>query len=230
MVQIYGKIFNQGQLSDSHKKIIKLVGSGKSVLELGASTGYLTKRFKENKNEVSIVEYDKDDAKLAAKYALNSYVGSLEDETFLKTIKGKYDVVVAADVLEHLKNPELSLKYLKKLLKKDGVLIISMPNIACWKMRSDLLFKGAFEYSESGILDKTHLRFYTYYTIQKLLNNEGYKISKIYPMESSYPLKHLLLKRGKRAGNIIDSIISLILFKYFPNFSIYHMIFVVTQK
>lgn len=230
MVQIYGKIFNQGQLSDSHKKIIKLVGQNNSVLELGASTGYLTKKIKENKNQVSIVEYDKDDAKVASKYALKTFIGSLEDETFLKTIKGKYDVIVAADVLEHLKNPELALKYLKKLLKKEGVLIISMPNIACWKIRSDLLFKGLFEYSESGILDKTHLRFYTYYTLQKFLNSEGYKIEIIYPMESSYPLKSLLLKRGKRVGNIIDTIISLVLFKYFPNFSIYHMIFVVVTK
>lgn len=229
MVQIYGKIFNQGQLSDSHKKIINLVGSGKSVLELGASTGYLTKKFKENKNQVNIVEYDRDDAKLATKYAYNSWVGSLEDEAFLKKIKGKYDVIVAADVLEHLKNPELTLKYLKKLLKKEGVLIVSMPNIACWKMRRDLL-RGSFEYSESGILDKTHLRFYTYYTLQKFLNNEGYRINKIYPMESSYPLKYFFLSKGKRLGNLIDSIISLILYKYFPNFSIYHMIFLCSTR
>lgn len=226
MVQIYGKIFNKGALSDSHKKIIKLVGSKKNVLELGASTGYITKIISQNENIVSIVEYDKEDAKVASKFADKTYVGSLEDENFLKTIKGKYDVVVASDVLEHLKNPELALKYIKKLLKNDGVLITSLPNIACWSMRKDLFFKGFFEYSESGLLDKTHLRFFTYHSFQNFLMAEGYKILEIYSMESSYPFKKLILTKGRRFGKVIDIVISNLLYKFSPNLFTFHMIFV----
>ena len=70
-----------------------------------------------------------------------------------------FDIIVFADILEHLKEPLEVLKRYKKYLKDDGYIIISIPNIANWKIRFKSLL-GRFEYNEYGILDSGHLRFF----------------------------------------------------------------------
>lgn len=223
MSQVYGKIFEKELLSPTHLKIIDLVGKDKTVLELGSSTGYLTKEFKKNNCAVDIAEIDEEDAQKAKKYARSTYVGNLDDTDFVNKIRGKYDVVVAADVLEHLKNPENVLKQLQKNLNKNGLILISLPNIACWQIRKDLFFKGKFEYEDWGILDKTHLRFYTYETIQKLIRNCGYKIIEVLQIETDYPFK-LTILRIPVLGELFDKVIGKKIIKSFPNLCTSHMI------
>lgn len=223
MGQVYGKIFEKEILSPTHLKIIELVGSNKSILELGCSTGYLTKEFLKNGCSVDIVEKDPDDYKQAQKYAKKAFRGSLDDEYLLKKIDQKYDFVVAADILEHLQNPENALKLLKKNLNKSGLLIISTPNIACWQIRKDLFFKGEFEYQDLGIMDKTHLKFFTYKTIQKMLNSLGYRISHIHKIEVDYPLRQTVLNMGI-LGKFFDGLIGKNIIKAFPNLCTAHMI------
>lgn len=223
MSQIYGKIFKEGPLSQTHTKIIELVGSHKEVLELGSSTGYLTKAFLENKCTVDIVEIDQNDAREAKKFARESHIGSLEEDQFLRKIKRHYDVIVAADILEHLKDPGMTLKTIKKNLKITGFILVSLPNIACWVIRRDLFFKGQFDYKESGILDKSHLKFFTYYSSQNLLKNSGFIITNILSIEVSYPLKELVLK-FRRPGRIINKYITNVLVKLCPNFSTSHLL------
>ena len=224
MSQIYGKVFSDGPLSESHVKILELVGDDKKILELGASAGYMTKYLKEKGCTVDIVEIDADDAKKAGKFADKVLVGSLEDKNFLSKITGNYEIIIAADVLEHLKNPEEVLTYLKKHLTKNGRFIISLPNIACWEIRKDLFFKGKFEYTEMGILDKTHLRFYTYETFQKLLRDNGYKVKSITSTYITYPFRKSLLRLGGFVGKMVDAYLVAYLKKNNPNFCTYHMV------
>lgn len=229
MSQVYGKIFSNGNLSETHLKIIEMVGFNKEVLELGSSTGYLTKQMKANNCQVDIVEIDETDAKVAEKFARRAYVGSLEDLDVIKKIDSKYDVIVASNILEHLKNPFKVMRLIKDKLKKDGQILIALPNIACWAIRKDLFLKGKFDYQETGILDKTHLRFFTYFTAQDLVRESGLKILNIVPMEISYPLHFKILKLGY-LGKILDRIISVKLLKQSPNLTVSHLLIVASKK
>lgn len=229
MSQVYGQIFSKDNLSETHLKIVGVVGSCKEVLELGSSTGYLTGQMKENSCEIDVVEIDKDDAKAAAKFARRTFVGSLEDPEVIDKIDGRYDVIVASNILEHLVNPSKTLNLIKKKLKKDGQILIALPNIACWAIRKDLFLKGKFDYQETGILDKTHLRFFTFFTAQNLVKESNLKIIEIFLTEVSYPLHFRLLKFG-HLGKIIDQVIGSILFKIVPNLVSSHILIVAEKN
>jgi len=87
----------------------------------------------------------------------------------------RFDRVLLLDVLEHLRNPERILEQCHQTMKREGLLIVSLPNIANIAVRLMLLF-GRFEYAERGLLDKTHLRFFTRKTGRRMLERAGYII------------------------------------------------------
>jgi len=84
----------------------------------------------------------------------------------------KFDVILFADVLEHTVDPLSVLRFYLSFLKPGGRIVVSLPNIACWNRRLALLF-GRFDYEDSGIMDRTHLRFFTFRTAQALLGEAG---------------------------------------------------------
>jgi SAM-dependent methyltransferase len=92
--------------------------------------------------------------------------------------EGYFDAIVLADVLEHLKTPNDFLRAIGKYLAPAGMVVISLPNVARLEVRIKLLL-GRFNYAPSGIMDKTHLHFYTYSTARSLVENAGYVINKI---------------------------------------------------
>lgn len=94
------------------------------------------------------------------------------DETY-------FDYCIMGDVLEHLRNPEQVLKRLHKHMKPDGKIIVSMPNVKHWSVILPLLKQDKFTYEDAGILDRTHLKMYTFYEIQKLIREAGYEIGEI---------------------------------------------------
>lgn len=159
-----------------HQKIINLIEKNKKILEIGCASGYLSKEFKKNGCMVTAVEINPAFARKAKKYCQKVIIGDVEQKQTLEKIKGqKFDVIILADVLEHLKNPALTLKSLTKFLKSDGKMIISVPNIGFLTNRL-LHLIGRFDYSQWGIMDKTHLRFFTQRTIQQLVENCNLKI------------------------------------------------------
>jgi hypothetical protein len=81
-------------------------------------------------------------------------------------------------VIEHLYDPAVVLKKVKPLLKKDGLVIISTPNIANWLVRLRLLF-GLFDYKDEGVMDKTHIRFFTLKSLKKLISYAGFRLVKM---------------------------------------------------
>jgi 2-polyprenyl-3-methyl-5-hydroxy-6-metoxy-1,4-benzoquinol methylase len=87
----------------------------------------------------------------------------------------KFDVILFADVLEHTADPLNVLRFYLGFLKPSGRIVVSLPNIACWDRRLALLF-GRFDYADSGIMDRTHLRFFTFRTAQTLLGEAGLTI------------------------------------------------------
>lgn len=162
--------------NNTHVKIVHFIGDKKDILEVGCASGYLTKYLTNRlKSRVTCVEINPEAARMATPYCERMIVGDVEDERTLAQLAAEYEVIILADVLEHLRRPEETLLHLKGRLHRDGYLIISTPNIAHWTIRRALLF-GRFDYTSRGVLDKTHLHFYTPYSIRALLANCGYAI------------------------------------------------------
>ena len=90
------------------------------------------------------------------------------------TLNGRqFDWIMAADVLEHSAEPQAALRFYRRFLKPDGRLIVSLPNVAVWDNRFRLLF-GRFDYRDSGVMDRTHLRFFTFRTARELIIEAGF--------------------------------------------------------
>lgn len=104
----------------------------------------------------------------------------------------KYDVIIFADVLEHLIDPVSVLRSFRDSLKPEGLIIVSLPNVAFLQNRVNLLF-GKWDYRDFGILDKTHLKFYTLATGCKMAEDAGYEIKSVFPYNQFNQLKHLKL-------------------------------------
>lgn len=108
------------------------------------------------------------------------------------------DLLLCLDVLEHLVNPWETIRRLDKFLKPGGQLIISVPNIRNYHVLTDLAFRGKFSYSESGILDRTHLRFFTRDSAIELAESAGAKVSTVLGTETDRWNKRMLIALGLR--------------------------------
>jgi 2-polyprenyl-3-methyl-5-hydroxy-6-metoxy-1,4-benzoquinol methylase len=170
----------------AHSIIINLVGNSKSILEVGCASGYLSNIFTNAGCKVTAIEIDKTRAEKAKPFCQRVVIGSIEDEQTLRAAKGQYDVILFADILEHLRYPEKVLIHLKSYLKENGYIIVSLPNVSNWKIRMNLI-RGKLSYTEEGILDRTHLRFFTLETARKMLEECGFHIEKFLPGATRMP-------------------------------------------
>lgn len=151
------------------------------VLELGPSNGNLAKHLLDEKNcIIDIIEIDEEAGRQAQAFARNSCIGSEEGdlEKFIWAEKLKnqeYDYIIILDVLEHLKNPAEVLKRLGDVLKEDGKILVSIPNLAHNSVVIGLL-NNQFRYTDVGLLDCTHLKFFTYESVIDMVYSNGYYV------------------------------------------------------
>jgi 2-polyprenyl-3-methyl-5-hydroxy-6-metoxy-1,4-benzoquinol methylase len=96
-----------------------------------------------------------------------------------KEILGPYDLVLCLDVLEHMYDPWTALRRIRKLLGPQGTLLVSIPNVRNFRASFPLLIRGDWKYDEAGILDSTHIRFFTKKTARQLVEGAGFEIVKI---------------------------------------------------
>jgi 2-polyprenyl-3-methyl-5-hydroxy-6-metoxy-1,4-benzoquinol methylase/chromosome segregation ATPase len=160
-------------------KMVALVGKNKSVLDVGCASGYLAKLLSARRNDVTGVDINP--AALDEARAFCSSVHAVDlDEVALPELLGetRFDAVVFGDVLEHLRNPGWVLDETRRVLNEDGFVVASIPNVAHGAVRLAFV-KGAFDYGELGILDDTHLRFFTIKTIEELFLQAGYQIEQV---------------------------------------------------
>lgn len=153
--------------------------SNLTVLDFGCYRGANAEFLKKNYSNVYYVGVEKDKA------AINSLSSSVDklfeiDLDFFKyeeiLIDKKYDVVILGDVIEHLKNPDIFLNELSKVIDKNTIVLVSIPNIQFYETFF-LLMNGRFPRRDRGIFDKTHLRFFTKYEFLDMLSKK-FKVNK----------------------------------------------------
>jgi methionine biosynthesis protein MetW len=144
------------------------------ILDVGCGTGSLTTIVTKGKNaEVCGIEPDDVRAGVARSRGIDVFCGTLTEQ-YLST-RAPFDVILFADVLEHVPNPAALLRLAARGLKPNGIVLISVPNVAHWSTRLHLL-RGHFDYTDIGIRDATHLRWFTLRTIENLLRSEGFEV------------------------------------------------------
>ena len=146
-------------------KLLAFVGSGKRVLDVGCSSGYLARPLVERGCTVVGIELDEKAAEAAGEVCAEVLVGDVETMEF-PFPEGSFDVVLCGDLIEHLRAPERFLARVRPLLRDDGRLVLTTPNVANWTMRLGLL-AGRWRYTERGILDRTHLHLFTRGTLAR---------------------------------------------------------------
>jgi methionine biosynthesis protein MetW len=157
--------------------IAESVPRGARVLDVGCGTGALSVLLRDNRDAAVVgVEPDHDRATRSAERGIETYASTLESLSPDKL--GQFDVAVYADVLEHLPDPLAELKSVAPFVKPDGVVIVSVPNVAHWSVRFELL-RGNFRYARFGIMDATHLRWFTEETIRQLMDQAGLDVVRV---------------------------------------------------
>jgi 2-polyprenyl-3-methyl-5-hydroxy-6-metoxy-1,4-benzoquinol methylase len=159
----------------SHSQIVSLCGEGEgqSLLDVGCARGHLSALLRAQGWKVHGIEYDTNDACIAQEKEITVSVGTAEH--VLETLKDTFDVVVFADVLEHFVDPLHVLNLAQQRLNPGGRVVISIPNVAHLSVRLQLLL-GSFTYTDRGILDRTHLHFYTKKTLREMVTAAGLHI------------------------------------------------------
>lgn len=185
---------------DAHSVLMRLIPSGSRVLELGCATGYLSGYMEQTLGcRVTGVERDAAAAAVAAARCAQVFTADLDAPDALAgaALGAPYDVLLAAAVLEHLRQPENVLRAAHQLLKPGARVIVSLPNVAHWRSRLSLLL-GRFEYRDYGLMDRTYLRFYTLATGRALLEANGYRVERLHIAGSG--LQNALNAAARRLG------------------------------
>jgi methionine biosynthesis protein MetW len=198
---------------------IERVPKNATVLDIGCATGFMGKYLREQKNcHVFGIEIRPQEREVAKKNLDGVLLVDVESPDFSIQLQKskfppKFDVILATSVIEHLKYPAQFLQTCQKLIKPQGILIVTTPNIAHWSMRLSLL-KGNFTYTEYGILDNTHLHLFTIPTFKKIFQENNYEIKEVTidPVGGGHPR------------------ISRIAAKLFPNLFAYQMLIVAQKK
>lgn len=158
--------------------IFNIIPEGTKVLDVGCATGLLGKKLRQEKNPEFLAGIEKDlkMAGAARRIYDKVIVIDLEEIKSLPFERKYFDVIVCGDVLEHLGDPLHVLKNLSQYLSERGFFLISVPNVAFASIRLSLLF-GKFDYNpKGGILDESHLRFFTRKSLIDLLEKAGLRI------------------------------------------------------
>jgi len=165
--------------NNARTKQVLMTGTDKRVIDFGCSTGYVSKVLKQRGCHVVGIEVDPEAAEKAGEVCDRVVVGDIDEMDLAEELGGEtFDVGLFGDVLEHLKYPQRALILARSLLAPGGYVVVSVPNIAHASIRL-MLLKGEFNYEETGILDDTHLKYYTKKSIVDLLEGCGYIVDQV---------------------------------------------------
>ena len=155
-----------------------LLPEDRKILDVGCADGSLGARLVKQGREVIGLEKD-ERLCVQAKAVLTQAITGDAQSGLLPFSSGYFDAIMYADVLEHLIDPAALLKQHRTYLKHGGTLIVSLPNVRYYKVMEQVFLKGVWDYRDAGILDKTHMRFFTLTNMKELLGQAGYEVLEI---------------------------------------------------
>jgi len=197
----------QTPVHDNHNPdLLRLIPkTSKCIVEVGCSSGALAREFKKINQETQYIGIEIDDGyvNLAKRYCDEVHLANIENMSdVLYQQLSKADCWVFGDTLEHLQNPWNVLNKIRSFMPKNGVLAACIPNAQHWSLQVKLNI-GEFRYEDSGLLDKTHLRWFTRKTLIELFHDTGFDILKMHPRIFNEPGRDeylsLLQRIAKRA-------------------------------
>lgn len=160
---------------DRHEVVRLVPSDARTVVDVGCAEGNLGAALKAERPDVVVrgIEPVSSAAERAREILDEVYVGRAEDEPPASFLDA--DVVIFADVLEHLLDPWSTLRAWRARLRPGGTLIVSVPNVGHWSMLATL-WRGVWDYGADGLLDRTHLRFFTPVTAIELIEKAGFDV------------------------------------------------------
>jgi 2-polyprenyl-3-methyl-5-hydroxy-6-metoxy-1,4-benzoquinol methylase len=172
--------------------MVYLPEHAKRILEIGCGEGNFAAFLKKKLGaEVWGVELEDIQANVAKTKLDNVLTGDIS--VLLDRLPEQYfDVIVANDVLEHLIDPYTVLAKLRRNLSPTGIIVCSIPNIRFFRTLYDFVFNKNWDYTDNGIMDKTHYRFFTIKSIPKMFENAGYQIIKMEGINATKSIRPLL--------------------------------------
>lgn len=180
---------------DSRPEMVQFIPTQtKRLLEIGCGRGAFSQLLKDSRNiHVTAIEPFPEAAKVAAG-RVNRLIAS-PIETALNELDGeRFDCVVMNDVLEHLVDPWLTLRGLLPYIQVQGLLVASIPNVRFLPVLKDYVLRADWKYHTTGVLDQTHLRFFTYHSMRKLFDVSGYDVLTVQGINAiKFPWKYGLL-------------------------------------
>ncbi len=188
------------------------IKSNAKILDIGCGTGslgkYLIDRYESNVTGLDIVQ---DNYQESSKVLNRAIIGDMETMD-IKELGGDFDYIIFSDSLEHMIDSNKVIEIVKTLLTSDGTLLISMPNVRNFRVTFPLLLSDSWEYKDEGLLDWTHMRFFTYSSILDLLDLHDFKIFRVkvdLPISSKVGIINLLtfglLKKHLTSHYFIES-------------------------
>lgn len=158
--------------------IASIMGNSNTVLDIGCGFAMTGRELKQRNlaKYVIGIEANPDVAEVAKKNIDEVICCNAEDVEL--AFDDFFDYIILSHILEHLYDPSAFIKKIAKSLKKEGKLIVGLPNIKYWRILWDLIFRDMWEYQEAGILDHDHVRFFTMKSAVRLIEDSNYEINK----------------------------------------------------
>lgn len=190
----------------NHTVLDLLPENATKILEVGTGSGALAKAYKKINPLINYigVEIDSEYKKLSDRYCDYVYLENFENpsNSLIKEVN-KADVIIFSDVLEHMHDPWKTIHLLSKRINSNCRVLASIPNIQHWSIQFRLL-NGDFSYSDTGLLDRTHLRFFTRKTMIELFENNGFAINNIIPRIFDFPSQRQFLDVIKKNAELLN--------------------------
>jgi 2-polyprenyl-3-methyl-5-hydroxy-6-metoxy-1,4-benzoquinol methylase len=203
--------------------MIQLIPAGNhKILDVGCGAGHTLKKLKElsKANETVGIEINEHVTQDLSDTLDRLYVGDVE-RIDLPHTENNFDYILFGDVLEHLIDPRRVLHRYKSLLRDDGYIIASIPNIKHYGTLLRLIFFDEFQYADNGILDRSHLRFFTKKEILKMFTDEKFEVVDLIPVDDSKPEK----KYRKKYKDTLFTFLNNKLFSYLSSLQILTIFF-----
>jgi len=172
-LKMYDLVIDPQAPGTAYRWILELVPPTGTVLEVGCGAGHLTEHLHLRGNVVTAVDINPLAAARAARFAAVAFDLDLDRHLLSERLRGQqFDCILLADVLEHVRSSQRVLTDALALLAPDGVVVVSVPNIAHIDSRL-MLLQGQWNYRPTGLLDDSHLRFFTRDSLLEMLRDSG---------------------------------------------------------